>query len=259
MNDWALITGASSGIGCELAKLFAADRFNLAVVARNEDRLDQLARELQSRHGIQTKVLAKDLSSATAPQEIFDALHDSPVSVLVNNAGFGRYGLFAQGDLKIQTGLMQVNMTALVQLTHLFLQPMLARGSGRILNVASTAAFQPGPMVNLYYASKAFVYSFSYALAEELKDTGITVTTLCPGTTRTEFFTRAHMRMAGGWPAMNPGTVAKIGYRGLMQGKRVVIPGLANKILSAFAKRVPARLTSAVIRRIHQPRSGGGE
>ena len=168
------------------------------LVARNLTRLNQVAGELQARHRIQTRVLVKDLSSATAPPEIFDALRDTPISILVNNAGFGRYGPFARDDLARLTDLMQVNMTALVQLTHLFLQPMLARGRGRILNVASTAAFQPGPMVNLYYASKAFVYSFSYALANELEGTGVTVTALCPGTTRTEFFDRAHMHMAAG-------------------------------------------------------------
>jgi short-subunit dehydrogenase len=147
--------------------------------------------------------------------------------------------------------MMQVNMVSLVQLTHLFLQPMLARDSGRILNVASTAAFQPGPLVNVYYATKAFVYSFSYALAEELAGTGIRVTALCPGMTRTEFFDRAGMRQRKPWLVMEPGEVAEVGYRGLMKGKRVVIPGLLNQIASFFAKRMPPRLTSAVVKRIH--------
>jgi short-subunit dehydrogenase len=198
-------------------------------------------------------VLVKDLSSPTAPREIFDALRDTPVSILVNNAGFGRSGPFAKDDLVRLTELMQVNMTALVQLTHWFLQPMLGRGRGRILNVASIAAFQPGPMVNLYYASKAFVYSFSYALASELEGTGVTATVLCPGTTRTEFFDRAQMHMAAGWPPMEAGRVAAIGYRGLMQGRRVVIPGIHNQIASAFAKRVPVRWTTAMVQRMHNP------
>lgn len=251
MKDWALITGATTGIGRELATLFAADGFNLALVARTEPRLRQTADELRSQFGINVRVLPKDLAAASSSQEIFDALTDVPVSALVNNAGFGVHGPFAGNNLQTQTDLMQVNMTALVQLTHLFVQPMLARDRGRILNVASTAAFQPGPTVNLYYASKAFVYSFSYALADELRDTGVTVTTLCPGTTRTEFFARANLPVKRGTPMMDARTVAETGYRGLMRGRRVVIPGFLNKIGSALAKRVPPRLSVAVVRRIH--------
>lgn len=252
MSDWALVTGASSGIGSELAKVFAARGYHLVLVARDENRLKQLAEELRARHSIQAQALAKDLRSPAAPKDLFDALGDFPISILVNNAGFGVFGRFARESLQAQTDMMQVNMTALVQLTHRFLQPMLARGSGRILNVASTAAFQPGPMINIYYASKAFVYSFSCALAEELKGTGVSVTALCPGTTRTEFFTRARMRIARRWPMMDARKVAEIGFRGLMQGKRVVIPGIANKIASALARRAPTGLTSAIIARMHR-------
>lgn len=252
MNGWALITGASAGIGRELALLFAADHFDLALVARREGRLKEFAGELRSRYGIQTKVLAKDLASPASPQELFDALSDTPISVLVNNAGFGRYGPFGRSDLRVQSDMMRVNMTALVELTHLFVQPMLVRRRGRILNVASTAAFQPGPTVSVYYASKAFVYSFSCALAEELTGTGVTVTTLCPGTTRTEFFDRANLRVSHRWPMMDAPVVAEIGYRGLMQGKRVVIPGATNKIASTLAKFAPARLAAKVAARIHR-------
>ncbi|HET7626083.1 MAG TPA: SDR family oxidoreductase [Verrucomicrobiae bacterium] len=251
MSDWALITGASSGIGLELAKLFAADRFNLALVARNESRLNQLAESLRREHGIETRVLARDLSAAGAPREIFDALHDTPISVLVNNAGIGFYGAFAKSDLREQTGILQVNITALTQLTHLFLQPMLARKAGRILNVASTAAFQPGPMVNVYYASKAFVYSFSYALSVELEKSGVTVTALCPGTTHTEFFSRGHFGSKRAPFTMDARTVAEIGYRGLMKGRRVVIPGIFNRVTSALSKRMPARFTTAIVKRVH--------
>ena len=170
--------------------------------------------------------------------------------MLVNNAGFGTYGPFAQAALELQKEMMEVNMGAVVELTHRFLPPMLERGGGRILNVASTAAFQPGPTVSIYYASKAFVFSFSYALAAELAGTGVTVTTLCPGMTRTEFFARAHMRPRG-WAMMEPRAVAEAGFRGLMRGKRVVIPGLMNKIGAFLAKRMPPRLTSAIVRQIH--------
>jgi len=251
MKEWALITGATAGIGYELARIFAAHQFNLVLVARNEQRLSGLAADLRSKHNIQSRPLPKDLASPSAPREIFAELAEVPVSVLVNNAGFGTYGPFASTEPKIETAMAQVNMIALMELTHLFLQPMLSRRSGRILNVASTAAFQPGPNMNVYYATKAFVYAFSYALADELAGTGIAVTTLCPGLTRTEFQERARLKPVGGWPAMEARTVAEIGYRGLMRGKRVVIPGLANKVGAFFARRVPQRLTSAVVRRVH--------
>src|SRR4029077_14644021 len=186
-TDWALITGASAGIGCELARLFAAGHFNLVLLARNEARLRELAAALEKEFKIEALVVAKDLAQPNAAAQVFDAVRATPISVLVNNAGFGSHGPFHQTDLALQTDMLQVNITALVQLAHLFLAPMLARGQGRILNVASTAAFQPGPMMAVHYASKAFVHSFSYALADELAGTSITVTALCPGLTRTEF------------------------------------------------------------------------
>lgn len=252
MSDWSLVTGASSGIGRELAALFAADGFNLALVARNEVRLSQLAVDLRDRYRIEAKVLAVDLAAPAAPGEVFEALRGIPVSILANNAGAGLYGAFAETDLRAQIELMQVNMTALIGLTHLFLQPMRSRNRGRILNVASLAAFQPGPMMNVYYASKAFVYSFSCALAAELSDSRVTVTALCPGTTRTEFFERAHMRIQRRWPMMDARSVAEIGYRGLMKGKRVVIPGSMNRIASFLARISPAGLSMKVVRKIHQ-------
>lgn len=247
MNKWALITGASTGIGREFAKLFAADGWNLALTARDKARLDFLASELQSRHHISTQVLPADLSVPGVPAEIFGRLRSAPISALVNNAGFGRQGPFAQLDS--HTALMQVNMVALVELTHLFLKPMLERREGRILNVASVAAFQPGPFLTLYYASKAFVYSFSCGLAEELRGSGVTVTVLCPGATRTEFHARAGMTETGKWfPIMDANQVAALGYRALMQGKTVVIPGAIYKIVSAFSKALPATFTARAAR-----------
>lgn len=251
MNDWVLITGASSGIGLELARLLAADRFNLILVARNETRLRQLAVQLRAANGIETKVVVQDLSAPNAANAVFESVQGIPVSILVNNAGLGFYGGFAQSDFNEQTQMMQVNITALVQLTHLFLPGMLARKNGRVLNVASTAAFQPGPMINVYYATKAFVHSFSYALSQELEGSGVTVTTLCPGTTHTEFFSRGHFGAHRAPFTMSARDAASAGYRGLMRGQRVVIPGWTNKITSIFAKRLPLRLTTAVVRRIH--------
>ena len=251
MSDWALITGASSGIGLEFAKIFAREKFNLILVARNESRLDELAAELRTQHGIEVKVLARDLLSETAPQEIFGALRDTPVSILVNNAGIGWHGAFAETELRRSLDIMRLNMDALVRLTHLFVQPMLARRAGKILNVASTAAFQPGPNVNVYYASKAFVHSFSYALAEELENSGVTVTALCPGTTHTEFFARGNFGSARAPFTMSARAVAEAGVRGVMRGRRVVIPGVTNKITSFLARRMPVRVTTAIVRRIH--------
>lgn len=243
MNNYALITGASSGIGHELARLFAADHFNLALVARNEARLILVAEELSSKHNIKVKVVAKDLVAAHAASEIFEALHDLPISILVNNAGFGWQRTFAKGEVGRWLDMMHVNMDALVHLTHLFLPPMLKRRQGRILNVASTAAFQPGPSKAIYFATKAFVYSFSCALAEELSESGVTVTTLCPGITRTRFHERANMQPSlRQRHIMEAKDVAGIAYRGLMTGRSIVIPGTANKVASMVAKLTPIRL-----------------
>jgi short-subunit dehydrogenase len=254
MNNWALITGASSGIGCELAKLFAANRFNLVLVARREMKLKQFAEELQTQHGIAVKVLTKDLSSATASEEIFEELRDTPVSILVNNAGSGWHGAFAREELQNSLDMMHVNMDVFVELTHWFLPQMLARREGHILNVASTAAFQPGPFSAIYYATKAFDFSFSCALAEELSGTGITVTTLCPGGTHTEFHARAggKRHVSRRLPMMEAKEVAEAGYRGLMQGKRIVVPGKVNQITSIVAKWMPTRLITKIVRRINR-------
>jgi hypothetical protein len=253
MNEWALITGASAGIGHELAKVFAANKFNLVLVARNEARLRKVADELRAQHGIETKVLARDLSLSNTPQEIFDALRVTPVSVLVNNAGFGWRGAFAECDLQHQAlEMMHVNMDSLVALTRLFVPSMLARKHGRILNVASTAAFQPGPFANIYFATKSFVLFFSTALSEELDGTGVTVTALCPGSTRTEFFERAGMKnLRPEWHMMNADVVARAGYRGLMRGKRVVIPGWMNKFTAKLANFVPTGVTTRIVRRLN--------
>ena len=251
MQQWALITGASTGIGYELAKLLAADHFNLVLVARNETRLNQVANELKAAHGTTTRILPKDLSDSATPQEIFEASRDTPISVLINNAGFGSMRPFAEEDLKCSVDMIRVNVESLVQLTHLFLRPMLERKAGRILNVASTAAFQPGPFTAIYYASKAFVFSFSVAVAEEVSGTGVTVTTLCPGFTKTEFHERAGMKRSSGIPMMSAEAVATAGYRGMLRGKRIVIPGTVNKITSCLAHCMPVNLTSRIVRKIN--------
>lgn len=251
-QKWALITGASSGIGYELAKIFSARGHPLVLVARQREPLQKVADELG---GNAVKILARDLSERNAPREIFDHLQRENifVSVLVNNAGFGRNEFFADTALAEQLEMIDLNVSALTHLTHLFLQPMIARREGKILNVASTAAFQPGPAMSVYYASKAFVFSFSYALAEELEKKGITVTTLCPGPTQTGFQKRAgrfhSQKMLRFW-TMSAEAVAQQGFEGLMKGKRVVIPGWLNKLGYFFAKHLPVQIPTRASARI---------
>ena len=255
----ALITGASSGIGYELAVVFARHGYRLVVVARGEARLNQLAQMLQARHGASVTVLACDLSRPSAPGEVLQGLAAASieVDVLVNNAGFGMHGLFAQGDPDEQLRLLQVNMVAVTQLTRLLLPAMLARRDGKILNVASTAAFQPGPMMALYYASKAYVLSFAEALADELRGTGVTATVLCPGPTRTEFQERAKVAntklMQG--RIMTAVDVALAGYEGLARGKTLVIPGFRNKLLAFAVRLAPRALVTRAVRGYNNQRT----
>jgi short-subunit dehydrogenase len=235
----ALITGASAGIGYELAKLFARDGYNLILVSRDEAKLKDVASELQSVHTCRIAVLPKDLTVPRAPDEVFEQFQDNSVEVdvLVNNAGVGACGPFHKIDTQKILDLVQLNVSSLVHLTRLVLPGMGERGTGHVLNVASTAAYQPGPFMAAYYASKAFVLSFSEAVATELKGTGVSVTTLCPGPTDTEFHERAgtkQSKVAGGAFIMDPESVARIGYEAMLKRKRTVIAGLKNRV-SAFA------------------------
>jgi len=254
----ALVTGASSGIGLELARLLAADGHDLVVVARSREALDRLAAELHAVHGTVVTVVSADLADPAAPEAVRAAVDGAglAVDVLVNNAGFGTYGRFTDIPLEAQLGLLQVNVAALVHLTRLFVPAMVARGRGRVLHVASTAAFQPGPLMAVYYASKAFVLSFSEALANELAGSGVTVTALCPGPTRSGFQARASMESArlvsGTMPMMDSATVARIGYRGMRRGARVVVPGLVNRILVQSVRFAPRRLTTAIARAMQE-------
>ncbi len=254
----ALITGASVGIGYELARLMAADQINLVLTARNRERLEQVATELRSAHGITVDVIDKDLGTPTGAQEIFDAVgRSAPIDILVNNAGFGVHGALAETDVQKQLQLLQVNMTSLVHLTHLFLPGLLQRGEGRIMNVASIAGYQPGPYMATYYASKAFVLSFSEAVDEELpRDGKVRVTTLCPGPTATEFFSRAHIEnsKATVTQMMSASAVAEIGYRAMLAGQRTVITGLRNRILIMAGKFAPRRLATRIAGKMNRSR-----
>jgi len=249
----ALITGASGGIGRELAKLFAKDHHNLVLVARSAEKLAQVADQLQREFGVSVKTVALNLSASPAPEFLFDQLQREGVvvDVLVNNAGYGKFGEFAHIAVDDSLGQIQLNITALTHLTKLFLRPMIERGSGRIMNVASTAGFQPGPLMAVYYATKAYVISFSEALANELKDKGVTVTCFCPGPTDTSFQARAGMensRLVKKVVAMDAETVARHGYRGLMKGKTLVISGFQNWLTAESVRFAPRRMVTAVSR-----------
>jgi len=258
-NPIALITGASGGIGLELAKLFARDSHDLALVARSYDKLNFIADDLQQTYGVQVKYYTKDLSVSSAPEEIFKALQSEGgnIDVLVNNAGFGWRGEYAKMDIADVLGMIQVNITALSHLTRLFLPGMIEQKRGKILNVASTAAFQPGPLMATYYASKAYVLSFSEALSEELQGSGVTVTAFCPGQTATGFGLRAgftNKKVLGGILSMDSHTVALDGYKGLMKGKPLVISGWKNWLGTKLIRFIPRPYPARLIKKVQQKR-----
>ena len=260
-SETALITGASSGIGAELARLAAADGCGLVLVSRRRERLEAMARELSVAHGISARVLTADLSRPNASRRIAGELENEGlrIDVLVNNAGLGLYGEFSKSDLDRQLEVLQVNAVALTELTRLLLPGMIERGRGRVLNVASTAAFQPGPYMAVYYATKAYVLSFSEAIAEELKGTGVTVTALCPGPVTTEFQEVAGVDAAL-FPkplVMDAPEVARAGWEAARRGKRVVVPGVANKVLRQTVRFSPRRLVTAAAGRLQKKRDSG--
>lgn len=257
-----LITGASGGIGYELALLFAQGGYDLVLVARSRQKLAELATRLQHDYAATSTVMAIDLLDPAAPKAIVACLREAGVrvEVLVNNAGFGTYGPFAQSDLDDELAMIQLNVAAVTALTRLLLPEMLARRDGRILNIASTAAFQPGPLMSVYYGTKAFVLFLSEALSNELKGTGVTVTALCPGPTRTGFQERAGMgplRLFG-LGVMDAATVARAGYHGLLRGDPVVIPGIVNRLITLLVRVAPRWMVRAIVRRLQERRAHSG-
>lgn len=259
----ALITGASFGIGMEFARIFAREGYNLVLVARSADRLRQLASELEKAHGTRSLILATDLTEPGAPAYVLDQTTraDVQVDVLVNNAGFGQYGLFAENDLEECLRQIQLNITTLTHLTRLYLPAMIERANlgrirGGILNVASTAAFQPGPLMAVYFATKSYVLHFSEALGNELHGSGVTVTCLCPGATATEFHKRANatgQRLLK-FGSMDARTVAEDGYHALKARKPVVIAGFKNWLLAESIRFSPRRMVTAIARKIQEER-----
>jgi short-subunit dehydrogenase len=245
--ETVLITGASSGIGLELARCFARDKSNLVLAARNMPALEKLAAELRTQHQVSVLVCSSDLAKPESPQRLFDEItgRGIAIDVLVNNAGFGLHGSFTGLPLDQQMGILQVNIAALVQLTGLCLPGMLKTKSGGILNVGSVAGFLPGPNMAIYFASKAFVLSFSEALHEETRGSGVTVTNLCPGPTETNFsaIARSHRRRISRAKKMSAAEVARIGHADFRQGKCLSIPGFKNSLMTALTGRILPRTT----------------
>jgi len=254
MKNTALITGASSGIGKELAIVHAQHGGDLVLLARREERLQALKQELEEVYNIQVKILVKDLTEESAPEEIYRELQSAGIEVnyLINNAGLGRVAPFAQQDWLHSKQMLDLNITALVHLTHLFLPDMIKRGNGKILNVSSVAAFMPGPLQAVYFATKAFVLHFSEAIAEELKGTGVSVTALCPGATDTEFTEVANAEGINLFKTIvhSARYVAEKGYAALINDRRVCVPGIINKMLAYIAVRFSPRIATVKVTKL---------
>jgi short-subunit dehydrogenase len=255
---YVLITGGTSGIGYELAKLFANDNYNLIIVARTAADLEKTAKELKSEYGVEVLTISKDLFNPDAAFEVYNEVKAKgiKVDILVNDAGQGRFGKFAEMDLKSQLDIIQLNVMSLVTLTHLFINDMLARGDGKILNLSSIASKAPGPWQTVYHGTKAFVQSFTEGLREEVKDTGVTLTALIPGATDTDFFRKANMetsKILQNEKLADPADVAKDGYKALMSGDDEVISGMKNKMQVAKAALTPDEKLSKKMGKQQEP------
>jgi short-subunit dehydrogenase len=251
----SVITGASTGIGREFASICAERGYDLVLVARSAQALEDLASGIREKSGRNVRVIALDLSAVDAPPNLWAALSDvaPDIEILINNAGFGLTGFFSELDAQKQMEMIHLNIGALSHLTRLFLPSMIARRRGYILNVASTAAFQPGPLMAVYFASKAYVVSFSEALHNEVRDHGVIVTTLCPGPTRTEFQSRAGMdssKLFSGPNVMDAGTVAEIGLRAMLDGRSLVVAGRLNALMVFLTRFAPRQLAASMARKL---------
>ena len=255
MKNTALITGASNGIGLELAKIHASKGGDLVLVARNKSKLDEIKTELEKQYKVSVYVISKDLSLTNAAQEIYNETIKENIQVdyLINNAGFGDFGMFVETDWNKELQMINLNITTLTHFTKLYLQDMIKRNSGKIMNVASTAAFQSGPTMAVYFATKAYVLSFTEAVSNEVSDKGITITTLCPGATETGFQTAGGMEESNLFKGKKLPTakqVADYGYRSMIKGKTVAIHGIMNYIMSNSVRFTPRALVLKITRKI---------
>ena len=254
-----LVTGASDGIGRELARIAAAHRDDVVLVARREGKLRDLAKELEQQHGVRAHVVPADLGQPGAGTEVAARVAALGIDVdhLINNAGFGIFGKFVETPLDIELQILQVNIVALTELTKRLLPGMIARGKGRILNVASTAAFLPGPLMAVYYASKAYVLSFSEAIANELAGSGVTVTVLCPGPTASGFQAAAHLeesKLVAGKTLATSREVAQDGYDAMLAGKTVIVSGFSNKLVTLMPRLLPRGVVATIVRGVQERR-----
>ncbi len=257
--DYTLLTGASSGIGFELAHEFAKHKHNLILVARSTGKLEELKKAIEDKYQIKAEVVSLDLSRPDSADQLYKMVTEKnlKIDILVNNAGFGDHGLFAGSDLNRNEDMIVLNILTLTKLTHLFLPDMLKNGRGRILNVASTASFQPGPLMSVYYATKAYVLSFSEGLYEELQGTGVTVTALCPGPTASGFQVTANMQDIKLLQAMSIPTsqqVAEYGYQALMNSKAIAVHGFLNYLLSVGNGFFPRSIVRKIVMKLQQKR-----
>jgi len=254
--SWAIITGASSGIGKALAFEFAAGGFNLLLIARNEAALAEVAAECQAKHHIETEIVAADLAREESLEKLIAQLERTPYQyeVLVNNAGFGIHGDFASSDIDRNIELLKVQLTATLRLMKAVLPGMIERRNGRILNVASVYSFSPVPFQSVYSACKAFLLSFSSAIQNELRETGVTVTVFCPGATQTEFRSRAGIGQKSEQSGMTAEAAARIAYVKTLHGKHVVVPGLVNRLYVFVARLLPIQVVPNLIRFINRQR-----
>ncbi len=255
----ALITGASSGMGLELARVFARDGHNLILVARSTGKLQQLANELNKQYNVNATVISADLSQVSSVEKIHQKLQQENITIhyLVNNAGFGDFGFFIEGDWNKIEQMINVNITSLTYFTRLFLPLMVRNGFGRIMNVASTAAFQPGPTMSVYYATKAYVLHFSEAIGNELEGTGVTVTALCPGATESGFQAVAKLeesKLVKGRKLPTSRSVAEYGYKAMMKGRAVAIPGLFNWLMAQGPRFAPRSWVVKIARKVQEER-----
>ncbi len=253
MKKTALITGASMGIGLEFAHVFAKNGYHLYLVARSADKLENLAREISGKYKVNVDFQAIDLSKPDVAKEIYEETKrkNIAIEVLVNNAGFGDFGMFYQTDWKKEKQMIALNITTLVDLTKCFVKDMMERKSGKILNLASTAAFQPGPTMAVYYATKAFVLSFSEAISNELEGTGVTVSCLCPGPTESNFMATANLlesRLVKGKKLPSSKEVAEYGYKALMNKEVVAIHGYVNYLLANAVRFLPRFIVRKLVR-----------
>jgi short-subunit dehydrogenase len=253
MKNTALITGASSGIGMELARVHAAQGGDLVLISRSEDKLKRLRTELENKFQVEVMIISSDLSQASAPRQIFDQLQAQEIQVeyLINNAGFGDYGFFHETDWEKEEQMIDLNMKSLTHLTKLFLPEMVKRRSGKIMNVASTAAFQPGPLMAIYYATKHYVLAFSEAIANEVRDYGVTVTALCPGPTESGFQNTAAMeesKLVKGVKMPTSEEVARYGYQAMIKGKTVAVHGFLNSMMARSVGFLPRKMVTGMVR-----------